>query len=74
MGDITVLTMMQTELPIASLGKVYSLRMMLANVGSAIGLLLAVPLFAHVSVMIGILLCALVMIALGLAGLLRFGW
>jgi MFS transporter, DHA3 family, macrolide efflux protein len=74
MGDITILMMIQTEIPTASLGKVYSLRMLSENAGSSIGLLLAVPLFAHVLVMVGIMLCALVMIALGCAGLLRFGW
>ncbi|GLV57761.1 MFS transporter [Dictyobacter sp. S3.2.2.5] len=73
MGDITMLTIMQTELPVAQLGKVYSLRMVLANVGASLGLLAAVPMFAHVSVMVGISICAVLMIVLGVAGLLRFG-
>ena len=73
MGDITMLTMMQTELPAGQLGKVYSLRMVLANVGSSLGLLLAAPLFAHFSVLVGISSCALLMIICGTIGLLRFG-
>ncbi|GER87455.1 hypothetical protein KDW_16170 [Dictyobacter vulcani] len=73
MGDITMLTMMQTELPAGQLGKVYSLRMVLANVGSSLGLLLAAPLFAHFSVLVGISSCALLMIICGSIGLLRFG-
>lgn len=73
MGDITMLTIMQTELPVAQLGKVYSLRMVLANVGASLGLLGAVPMFAHISVMAGISACAVIMIILGMAGLLRFG-
>ncbi|GHO86815.1 MFS transporter [Dictyobacter formicarum] len=73
MGDITMLTIMQTELPVGQLGKVYSLRMVLANVGASLGLLGAVPMFAHISVMAGISACAVIMIVLGMAGLLRFG-
>ncbi|GCF10320.1 MFS transporter [Dictyobacter arantiisoli] len=74
MGDITMLNIMQIDLPLSSLGKVYSLRMMLANIGSSLGLFLAFPLFAHVSIMFGILLCAFTMIALGLVGFMRFGF
>ncbi|GCE04475.1 MFS transporter [Dictyobacter aurantiacus] len=73
MGDITMLTIMQTELPVAQLGKVYSLRMVLANVGASLGLLIAVPMFAHLSVMAGISICAALMIVLGVIGLFRFG-
>ncbi|GCE18316.1 MFS transporter [Dictyobacter kobayashii] len=73
LGDITMLTMMQTEFPVAQLGKVYSLRMVLANIGASLGLFCAVPVFAHISVMAGISICALLMIMMGVAGLLRFG-
>jgi hypothetical protein len=66
--------MIQTGLPADQVGKVYSLRTMLENLGLALGLLLAVPLFAYLSVPLVIALCALVMIAIGAASLLRFGF
>src|SRR6266571_4620806 len=74
MGDIIMLTMIQTDLPADQIGKIYSLRMILASAGGALGLLLAVPLFNYLSVPIGITLCALIMAAIGVAGLLRFGF
>ncbi|HYL43230.1 MAG TPA: hypothetical protein VEU97_07585 [Ktedonobacteraceae bacterium] len=41
--------------------------------GASLGLLLAVPLFAYLSVPIAIALCALVMLLIGIVGLVRFG-
>ncbi|GCE10228.1 MFS transporter [Tengunoibacter tsumagoiensis] len=73
MEDISMAIMMQTELPASELGKVYSLRMVLSSVGGALGLSLAVPFFAHLSIGVGIGLCALTMIACGIAGVVRFG-
>jgi len=74
MNDILTLTMIQTDLPADQVGKVYSLRTILESLGLSLGLLLAVPLFAYLSVPLVIALCALVMIATGAAGLLRFGF
>jgi MFS transporter, DHA3 family, macrolide efflux protein len=74
MGDIMLLTMIQTDLPSNQIGKVYSLLMILQSSGASIGLLLAVPLFTLVSVPVGIALCASVMVAIGIAGLARFGF
>lgn len=74
MGDIMLLTMIQTDLPSNQIGKVYSLLMILQSAGASIGLLLAVPLFTLVSVPIGIACCASVMVAVGIAGLARFGY
>jgi MFS transporter, DHA3 family, macrolide efflux protein len=68
------LTMIQTDLPADQVGKVYSLRTLLESLGLSLGLLLAVPLFAYLSVPLVIALCAFVMIAIGAAGLLRFGF
>ena len=65
---------MQTDLPANQLGKVFSLRMILASAGGALGLLFAVPLFALLSVPVAIALCALAMSAIGVAGLVRFGF
>ncbi len=74
MNDIMTLTMIQTDLPADQIGKVYSLRTILESLGLSLGLLLAVPLFAYLSVPLVIALCALVMIAIGAASLLRFGF
>jgi len=74
MGDIVLVTMMQTDLPSDQIGKVYSLLMIIESAGGSLGLLLAVPLFAYLSVPVGIALCALVMLACGVIGLIRFGF
>ena len=74
MGDIIQLTMIQTDLPSNQVGKVYSLRMIIENAGSLLGLLLAVPLFAGVSVPLAIAACALTMMVTGVVCLLRFGF
>ena len=74
LGDIMTLTMLQTELPSNQLGKAYSLRMMLENGGSLLGSFLAVPLFSVVSVPLGITLCSILLLVIGAAGVVRFGW
>jgi MFS transporter, DHA3 family, macrolide efflux protein len=74
MGDIMTIVIMQTDLPANQLGKVFSLRMILASAGGSLGLLFAVPLFAFLSVPVAIALCALTMSAIGVAGLVRFGF
>jgi DHA3 family macrolide efflux protein-like MFS transporter len=73
MGDIMSLLMIQTDLPSNQVGKVYSLRMILESAGSSLGLVLAAPLFAFLSISMAITVCALLMMAMGIAGLLRFG-
>lgn len=73
MGDLVMLTMIQTDFSADQIGKVYSLRMTIGVSGASLGLLLAVPLFAHLSVALVIAASALVMIVTGLAGLARFG-
>ncbi|MDQ2717672.1 MAG: hypothetical protein M3Z08_22495 [Chloroflexota bacterium] len=73
MGDIMTLTMVQTDLPSDQIGKAYSLRMILESVGSALGSLVAVPLFSLVSVPLGIALSAVLLLVVSMAGLWRFG-
>jgi MFS transporter, DHA3 family, macrolide efflux protein len=73
MGDSMLLTMMQTKLPPEELGKGYSLLMLMEGSGMSLGLLLAVPLFGLLSIPVAIALCALVMGASGVIGLIRFG-
>lgn len=73
MGDIMILTMLQTELPADQVGKAYSLRMVLENAGASLGLLLAVPFFQLASVPLGIALSATLLLLTSAAGLLYFG-
>jgi MFS transporter, DHA3 family, macrolide efflux protein len=74
MGDIISMTMIQTDLPADQIGKVFSLRMILESAGLSLGLILAAPLYALLSVRMAFGLCALLVVAVGTAGLLRFGF
>lgn len=72
MGDIPLLTMMQTELPAESLGKAISLNYTLSDAGALPGTLLAVPYFALAGPRLGIGVCAVLMVLTGVVGLARF--
>jgi len=72
MGDIPLATMLQRDFPRNQVGKVFSLRFTLSNIGLGLGLILAGPLFALLQPGIGIGLCALVMAAAGVSGIVRF--
>ncbi|HLI50605.1 MAG TPA: MFS transporter, partial [Thermomicrobiaceae bacterium] len=74
MSDLVELVMIQTELPQDQIGKVFSLKMLVQNGGYALGLALAGPVFAVTGIRLGILICALLMAATGVAGLTRFGF
>lgn len=54
MGDIVLVTMMQTDLPSDQIGKVYSLLMIIESAGGSLGLLLAVPLHSDSSKLSGL--------------------
>ncbi|HEX8983338.1 MAG TPA: MFS transporter [Ktedonobacterales bacterium] len=73
MGDIPLLTMIQLDLPPTQLGKIFSLLETLVHGGMLVGTLLAVPLFARFDARLVIGGCALLMTAMGVAGLARFG-
>ena len=73
MGDIVLLTMIQHDLPANQIGKVYSLRMTIANAGISLGAVVAAPLYATFSVGVGISLCAALIAMTGLVGFLRYG-
>jgi MFS family permease len=73
MGDIVLLTMIQRDLPANQIGKVYSLRMTIANAGISLGAVVAVPLYAAFPVSAGIALCAALIAMTGLVGFVRYG-
>ena len=56
------------------IGRVYSFRATIGMVGGSLGLLLVVPIFAHASVPLVIGGCAVSMLAVGIAGFVRFGF
>lgn len=71
--DIMVSILIQTHLPADQIGKISSVRFLVEDAGNFFGLLLSVPLFAILSPSLGIGLCAVIMVATGLFGLLGFG-
>lgn len=73
MGDIVMLMMIQRDLPANQIGKVYSLRLTISSAGMALGLMLAGPLYALLPIPAAIAACALLIMATGAVGLLRFG-
>jgi DHA3 family macrolide efflux protein-like MFS transporter len=70
MGDLIMLTMIQTDFP-NDIGKIYSVRSFVGSMGLAVGLLAAVPLFRFFSPSFGIGLCALAIVATGTIGMFR---
>lgn len=73
MGDLIMLTMIQTDFASGQIGKIFSLRMTVASAGVSLGLLLAVPLYSWAPISLVIATCGLAILATGVAGLLRFG-
>jgi MFS transporter, DHA3 family, macrolide efflux protein len=74
MGEIPLLTMLQSDFPADQIGKIYSLRVTIAGGGALLGLLLAAPVFAYLGVPAAISSSALAVLLVGVLGLLRFGW
>jgi len=74
MGELPLVSLLQTEFVARQRGRVFSLYLMVQNAGVALGLTLAAPLLAVVPVRQGIAGCALALVAVGLAGIARFGW
>lgn len=72
MGDLMLLTMIQTEQPSGRIGKVYGLLATISNAGSALGLALASFLFPVLGLRAGMACLSLVVVAAGSAGLFQF--
>ena len=73
MNGIMLMLIIQTDMPSNQIGKVFSLYLLLANVGGSLGVLLAGPLFMMMSVPTGIALMGICMAACGVVGLIQFG-
>lgn len=72
MTDITLLVMMQKELPSGTIGKTYSLRMIVSDIGGMIGLGSAPVFYALFDIQTGMFLCAMGTVLVGIVGLIRF--
>ena len=71
MTDVTILVIMQTEFPAHQIGKVFSLRTTVSSVGISIGLVLAGPLYAWLSIPGAIAVVTLPVIVAAVAAGLR---
>ena len=72
MTDITLLVIMQKELPSGTIGKTYSLRMIVSDIGGMIGLGAAPVFYAILGIQAGMMLCAIGTVIVGVVGLARF--
>jgi MFS family permease len=72
MGDLTMRYLMQHQFPNHQIGKVYSLRWTINNLGIALGLLLSGSLFQAFGTRGGISFFALGLVTCGLLGMVRF--
>lgn len=73
MGDLMLVVMLQTEVPREDLGKVYSLKLFVTQLGSAAGFLAAPALFDACGSISGLLVCSVLFALTGLVGLIKFG-
>lgn len=64
-GDLILLTMIQTDFPMEHVGKMYSLRRLIAGTGMMLGSALAAPLFASLNIATGIVLCSCTILLIG---------
>lgn len=64
-GDLIILTMIQTDFPPEHVGKMYSLRRLIAGTGMMLGSALAAPLFASLNIPTGIMLCSFAILLIG---------
>jgi hypothetical protein len=72
LGDLIMVTMIQTDFPRDHIGKIYSMRALIGGIGVSLGTLAAAPLFQWLSVQNGILACALGIAGIGMIGIVRF--
>ncbi|HET8845973.1 MAG TPA: MFS transporter [Ktedonobacteraceae bacterium] len=70
-GDLILLTMIQTDFPLEHVGKMYSLRRLIAGTGMMLGSALAAPLFASLNIATGIVLCSCTILLVGSVSLIH---
>jgi MFS transporter, DHA3 family, macrolide efflux protein len=64
-GDLILLTMIQTDFPPEQVGKMYSLGRLISRTGLMLGSALAAPLFASLNIPTGIMLCSFAILLIG---------
>jgi MFS transporter, DHA3 family, macrolide efflux protein len=70
-GDLILLRMIQTDFPAEHVGKMYSLRRLIAGTGLMLGSALAAPLFASLNIADGILLSSFAILLIGAVSLVH---
>ncbi len=68
-GDLILLTLIQTEFPSKHIGKIYSIRALIGGTGLSLGALVAGPLFSLLSIPIVIAACAIFIVCVGATGI-----
>jgi DHA3 family macrolide efflux protein-like MFS transporter len=72
LGDLTLATMIQTEFPSEHVGKIYSLRRTIGNLGLTVGMLVASLIYVLFNISTGILLSGSFIVIVGMICLYRF--
>jgi MFS transporter, DHA3 family, macrolide efflux protein len=74
MGDIILLTMIQTDFPETHIGKIYSFRALMGGLGLAMGTFIASFTYRLASISSIMIIFSMVIIAVGAIGILRVSW
>ena len=69
-GDVIMLTIIQTEFPSKMIGKIYSIKGLIGGASLSLGALVAAPLYAVLPIKTVILLFSLIILLIGVLGLL----
>ncbi|MEX2103994.1 MAG: MFS transporter, partial [Bacilli bacterium] len=68
-GDLILLTLIQTEFPSKHIGKIYSMRALIGGTGLSLGALIAGPLFSILSIQFVIATSAIFIVCVGVIGI-----
>ena len=72
MADLMLLFMIQSDFPDSQMGKIFSFRITISNIGFSAGLLLAAYLFQWLDIRPGLIFLGALILITGTIGLVRF--
>lgn len=70
MGDLVSLNMIQSDFPSEHVGKVYSFRGLVGNLGLSVGLLVSVALYKVLPIATVMLLASMLIVIVGVVGIM----